>query len=105
MWLLELRRVLRSGARLYVTIHDHKTIELFEGLKERLGLARYLTALPLYRKYISSEFGTFTFGRSIQSQVFYDIDYFREIVSPFFRVVSVNEQAYGYQTAVLLERL
>jgi hypothetical protein len=38
-------------------------------------------------------------------QVFYDIEFLRKKLVPFFRVLSVTEEAYGYQTALLLERV
>jgi hypothetical protein len=44
-------------------------------------------------------------GRSDSSNVFYQSDYFRSIVPPLFRWVSHTPEAYGYQSAVVLEKL
>ena len=43
-WLLELRRVLSRDGRLYVTIHDNRTIELLNTLYRDLRLSRALRA-------------------------------------------------------------
>ena len=43
-------------------------------------------------------------GRDYRSQVFYDIDYFCKVVNPMYTILSVTEEAYGHQTAVLLKK-
>lgn len=46
----------------------------------------------------------FTMGRAVNSQVFYDVDYPTKSLEPFFKLLSVEEEAYAKQTAILLER-
>jgi hypothetical protein len=46
----------------------------------------------------------FTLGRATEAQVFYDIESLCEQLHSLFKVCSITEEAYGYQTAVLLEK-
>lgn len=100
-WLLEMRRILAPGGRLYATIHDNHTMSLLEkGEGKWLG---WLREKPVYQQSKES-FDMFTVGRGADSQVFYDQAYFRKMVGDAFEVVSVTPEAYFYQTAFLLER-
>jgi hypothetical protein len=63
-----------------------------------------LNSNPTYQKDKDS-FGMLVIGRDYNSQVFYDIDYFRKVAtSCMYEVLSVTEEAYGYLTAVLLKK-
>src|SRR5262249_3954304 len=103
-WLLELKRVLRPGGKLYVTIHDGNSIRLLAHEWSMVPFAERLRQDPDYVEFARTNFAMFTLGRSTESQVFYDIESFREKVRGLFTVLSVTEGAYGYQTAVLLEK-
>ena len=115
-WLLELRRILSQKGRLYITIHDRHTIKLLEDgyFYDKTGyftdkdnkeveLTKKLTSNSIYKKE-KDNFGMLVIGRDYRSQVFYDIDYFCKIVNPMYNILSVTEEAYGHQTAVLLEK-
>jgi SAM-dependent methyltransferase len=104
-WFQELRRVLRPGGRLYVTLHDRHTLALLERQPELL-LARVLRARPEFAALDRARLGRFSVHGADWSQiyVFYDLDYLCSQLRPFFRTLSVTEEAYGYQTALLLER-
>ena len=54
--------------------------------------------------FIYNDFAMFTLGRATESQVFYDVKSLCERLHGLFTVCSVTEEAYGYQTAVLLEK-
>jgi len=102
-WLLELRRILSPDGRLYVTIHDNRSIELLEACRnEDFFLAELLKTNDLYIQ-SKSNLGMLAIGRDIHAQVFYDIDYFRKMLSSTYQVLSVTKEAYGYQTAVLVK--
>jgi ubiquinone/menaquinone biosynthesis C-methylase UbiE len=106
-WLAELRRILKPGGLFYVTIHDHSTIEIWENeWKNSNASLRFKTQQEEadYNRFVKSDFGFFTLNRWNASQVFYNINYFKEMVAPFFEVVSVTERAYGKQTGVLLAK-
>ena len=105
-WFLELRRVLRPGGKLYVTIHDRHSIHLLtHALPWReVPFAAFLRHNQDYAEFAPTNFAMFTLGRSTESQVFYDVESLCERLHGLFKVLSVTEEAYGYQTAVLLEK-
>jgi len=105
-WFLELRRVLRAGGKLYVTIHDRHSIQLLtHALPWReVPFGAFLRDNQDYAAFAHTNFAMFTLGRAIESQVFYDIESLCERLHGLFKVLSVTEEAYGYQTAVLLEK-
>jgi ubiquinone/menaquinone biosynthesis C-methylase UbiE len=102
-WLLELRRVLSPQGRLYLTIHDQHTSALFDGpLKDSYG-AKYFKSHEFYNAMKDSS-AMLVIGRDSLSQVFYDIDYFCRQLSQVYDVLSVTEEAYSYQTAIVVSR-
>jgi SAM-dependent methyltransferase len=107
-WLLELRRILRPGGKLYVTVRDRHTIGLL--LKGGGRLAELLRAFDRGSGCLTADFAMFTVDRAPgwgvagHAQVFYDIDYLCRHWGNYFKVVSVTLEAYRYQTAVLLEK-
>lgn len=103
-WFLELRRILQPGGMLYVTISDQRTIDhLLNGYRSSL-LGELLSEDPDFHRFRKENFGMFTLGRSVGSHVFYQAEWLTERLAPFYRVVSVTEDAYAYQTALLLQR-
>lgn len=103
-WLLELKRIVCPGGRLYITVHDKHFLGL---LLKKLPESR-LTKLVLHfdsqSHFIGSDFAMCTVCRSPYAQVFYDIDYLCQRWGQILKVVSVTQEAYGYQTAILLEK-
>ncbi len=99
-WLLEVRRILKSGGRLYITIHDNDTIRILS--EEDHDLSKTLFCRKDF--FVNNDYSMFTIGRFMRSQVFYDIDYLKRTLKPFFDVVSVTPAAYGFQTGVLLRK-
>jgi ubiquinone/menaquinone biosynthesis C-methylase UbiE len=103
-WLLELRRILAPQGRLYLTIHDRHTIELLDGEFGNSWLAKTMKTYELYNQ-AKDSLGMLVIGRQIDSQVFYDLEYFSKMLnSMMFNVLSIAEEAYGLQTAVLVKR-
>ncbi|HEX8149391.1 MAG TPA: class I SAM-dependent methyltransferase [Pyrinomonadaceae bacterium] len=108
-WLLELRRVLKPGGRLYLTVHDGRTVQLLTAddsphtLSEQLAEA----GLPFHEG-----FAFFTLNRtpggsiedSRPAQVFYDAEYLRRHWGNYMEVERIVEEAYGYQSAVVLRK-
>jgi SAM-dependent methyltransferase len=123
-WLLEIRRVLSPNGRAYITIHDKHTIKLLDAYykeynlkpetpessasRELLSTRQFSLALhanDVYRKNKDSNFLMLVLGRDVDSQVFYDKDYFCNMLTPMFDVLSVTEGAYSeYQTAVVCKK-
>ena len=102
-WFQELRRVLRPGGMLYITIHDRHTASLV-GQWDHPQLNAFAQNAE-FQRYARSDFGMFTLGRHDTSQVFYDVAYLQKSLEPFFATQAVVQEAYTYQTAVLLERV
>jgi len=102
-WLLELRRILASNGRLFVTIHDDHTVRLLDGVYKECPLAKMMRTHNLYNSSKGTT-GMLVVGRDTGSQVFYDIDYFLRTLRPMYHIHSVTQEGHGYQTAVLLER-
>jgi ubiquinone/menaquinone biosynthesis C-methylase UbiE len=102
-WLLEIRRILSPSGLFYITIHDEHTVKLLDSVYRNGWFERYLNADPVYsaRK---NDAGMIVVGRSTDSQVFYDLEFFKKSLRSIFKVVSVSREAYGYQTGILLRK-
>jgi SAM-dependent methyltransferase len=103
-WLLELRRTLKPGGLLYVTIHDDTTVWMLRNELREHPLGVYHASYPEFLEYTGRDFAVFTIGRSEGSQVFYDLDYFCGLARPLYKILVVKTRAYGHQTAVLLQK-
>jgi SAM-dependent methyltransferase len=103
-WLLELRRLLKPGGRLYLTIHDNTSVAMLKNELREQREGRLFNASAEFVEYSGQDFACFTLGRSDDSQVFYDLTYFCGIVSSLYTVLAVVEKAYGHQTAILLQK-
>lgn len=106
-WFLELKRILSDNGRLYITIHDLHSLELLNSDDRPDWKNSWLTSrINKDKVYIENKdnFGVYISMRGPDSQVFYDEDYFRDLVKPVFEILDIVPEAYGYQTAVLLKR-
>jgi len=111
-WLLELRRILRRGGVLYLTVHDKHTIDLI--FKKNRGFQfEHLRDAEKSLAFRNSEFDMFTINRvpgggieheGRQAQVFYDIGYLRRHWGNYLKVLSTTEEAYVHQTAIVLRK-
>jgi SAM-dependent methyltransferase len=107
-WLLELRRVLRKGGRLFATVHDNHTIDLIRNCPP--GEWLYNTPLRHQVLEIEASFGITRSGFGMVSitlepgnhQVFHDREFLRGRWGRFLSVLSIHPEAHAYQTAVLL---
>jgi SAM-dependent methyltransferase len=103
-WFAELRRVLRPGGHLFVTVHLKDDLRLLSGRYKDSSLARHLRSHAEYDEFVGADFDVFTVGRSSRSFVFYDTEYLRRSLEPMFRVLSITAEVRLYQNALLLER-
>lgn len=72
--------------------------------KKETDLTSRLNSNPVYNG-AKDTFGMFVMGRDFRAQVFYDMTYFREVAANCkYDILSVTEEAYGHQTAVLLKK-
>ncbi len=101
-WLLELNRVLAPDGRIYITIHDNNTMELFDGKYSFYGGVKWMKSHEIYQE-AKGNLRMLSIGRDSDSQVFYDIDYFCKTLNQMFEIISVTQEAYFFQTAILLK--
>jgi ubiquinone/menaquinone biosynthesis C-methylase UbiE len=107
-WFLELKRITRPGGRLYITVHDQHTIDLV-----RNRPSEWAALKDYYKKENIGErdFDMFTINRTRgtvneknMAQVFYNIDYLRRHWGRFMKILSITEEAYYSQTAIVFEK-
>jgi SAM-dependent methyltransferase len=109
-WLLELKRILRPDGRCYITIRDNHSIKLILSCPPdhwlyNTPMRQQLLALEKERHVSESSFSMFVTSRNPgNTEVFYDIDFLRKNWGCFFRIVSINPEAYGHQTAITLSK-
>ena len=111
-WVLELRRILRSGGVLYLTVHDKHTIDLI--YKKNRGFQfEQLRDAEKSMAFNDSDFAMFTINRvpgggieheGRQAMVFYDIDYLCQHWGNYLNVISTTQEAYVHQTAIVLQK-
>jgi SAM-dependent methyltransferase len=109
-WLLELKRILRPGGRLYATVHDNHTIEIL--ISSPPGhwlhdwyLRKMLLEFEARHNFLQTGFKMFSITvKAGSSQIFHDRDYLLKRWGRFLAVHSVHPEVYGYQTAVLLSK-
>ncbi len=99
-WMLELRRIMKPGGRMFITIHDEHTIKNINA--EPVDLTKTLNCRRDF--YENGDYNMFTIGRFMRSQVFYDSAYLVGRWAPFFDALSVTPGAYGFQTGYLLQK-
>jgi hypothetical protein len=111
--LLELKRIVKPGGKLYITVHDRHTADLIMNQPEKVydtgervddWFRNLLLSYNKKENFSSRDFTMFTIFRGAASQVFYDTDDLRQRWGRVLHVLSVTPEAYGYQTALVLEK-
>jgi SAM-dependent methyltransferase len=107
-WLLELKRILRPGGMVYATVQDKHSADLIMNHLDRVPYWRdYRNLLLSYDR--NEELGKLDYYMYCVapggpgSQVFYDIEYLRQQWGRILNIISVTQEAYGGQTAVLMK--
>jgi SAM-dependent methyltransferase len=112
-WLLELRRIISDDGYGYVTIFDKHALKLvmsrYQGDPLLGWFVHALRDFNLRTSAFEQDFAWFSVDAGEWSgmpvpQVCYDIGYLKERWSSFIQIVSVTEEAYGFQTAVLFRK-
>jgi SAM-dependent methyltransferase len=103
-WFLELRRALRKGGYAYITIHDKNTVDLLLTKHTQSPLHDVVRQLDEQTSILSKNYASFSVNSDPYSQVFYDVEYLAKKWSRLVKVVSVTKEAYGHQTALLLQK-
>src|SRR5262245_17087563 len=66
-WLLELRRLMKPGGRLYVTIHDNTSASMLKNELREQPIGVTYTSSADFMEYSTRDFACFTLGRSDES--------------------------------------
>src|SRR5262245_11444457 len=109
-WLLELKRVVRPGGLLYVTVQDERAVEGCMRGNDNPSLAAQLRGFEREAGFKRTPYSFFAINRVPgqgapgQAQVFYSAEYLRRHWGRYLDVVSVTPNAYGNQTAMLLAK-
>jgi len=106
-WLLELRRILKPGGWLYLTLHDTQTLEylLGGGNDYGSGLKEAAASLEAQEHLLRDGFQWAVLRHANgDEQVFYDTEYVRRRWGRLFRVQTLAPRVYGYQSAALLNK-
>lgn len=104
-WLMELRRVVVPGGMLYLTIHDHRSLELLQQHRQTHWLGKLLSSHPRFDEWARQSFNMFTIGRGPASQVFINSDWLIDQLRTKWKLRALVPEAYAYQSALLFERL
>ncbi len=72
--------------------------------KDYLFLIDMIRQLDEETSVLSQNYACFSIGSEPKTQVFYDVDYIVQKWSRLAKVLSVTKEAYGYQTALLLQK-
>jgi SAM-dependent methyltransferase len=100
-WFLEIRRVLRPGGILYCTIHDEHTLAALK-LDPAQGMAPVVGRQPSLSS--SSPADIVVIGNDVDSNVFYNGTYLTTFLIKSFNIMARVPRAYGYQTALVLQK-
>lgn len=105
LWLLELRRLLKSGGYLYATVQDRTSAKLILDPSSHTKLSQAMRDTGSRTGCFDARYAKLVVCRSPKTtMVFYDIEHLRQRWGRFFEVVAVVEKAYGFQTAVVLRK-
>jgi ubiquinone/menaquinone biosynthesis C-methylase UbiE len=103
MWFLELKRVLKPNGRLYFTVSDSHTLNLFLTKYSESPLTVMIKECDRRMHVLDKGFGAFSIRRSpTGAQVIYDTEYLKQKVESMFRIHASMNEAYGAQTGMLV---
>ncbi len=100
-WLLELRRVLRTGGHLYLTVIDKHSLEIV-GRNPALNLARQVA--DAQERGIPLRTADFAVASIQRSYTVYDIGHLKRKLGSIYEILGVKEESYGFQTAILVRK-
>jgi SAM-dependent methyltransferase len=100
-WFLETRRALCRGGILFCTIHDEHTLAILKR-DSRHGLARVVANHPSLAS--TNPADIVVIGNDMDSNVFYTGNYLKTFLEKSFNILARVPGAYGYQTALILQK-
>jgi ubiquinone/menaquinone biosynthesis C-methylase UbiE len=110
-WLMELRRITKPHGFLYVTVADNHTLEILRTsppghwLHDSM-IRQQLLDFENQFDIKDQDFQLFVTKRAAgNSQVFHNQRYIQEHWGQYLKILSLIPEAYGYQTAVIMQKL
>jgi len=107
-WLLELRRLLAPDGALYITLLDRHSLETILELPDdhkHVDFRDVITHRDQDADFINSDWATVTITRgSGSAHAFYDLDEFRARWSSVFEIRAERQNAYAFETALVLSQ-
>lgn len=104
-WLLEMRRILRPGGRLYLTLSDERTLDEVRRLQPDHPSNRHVADLDAATGMLGREWTAFvTRSTPWLQRVVYRRDTWLERIDRWMEPKQVRPMAYGWQTGILLEK-
>jgi SAM-dependent methyltransferase len=104
-WLLELRRVLAPGGKLYLTIQDRHSIEVMLAYREGERLRALTELLAPYKEVLHDSWGTLAIkGSTMNTLVFHDLDDIRRRWGRLFKIEAERQNAQLFLTAIVLSK-
>ena len=104
-WFLELKRIVKPGGLLYLTVHDEAAIDALKNDHPDFFLTKMVQAFDDKNQITNQAFKMFTLRRSPRdAMVFYHSEYLKERWGSEVQWVSHHKKAYGYQSAVVLKK-
>lgn len=110
MWLLELKRILKPGGRIFISISDNSTLNIVMDAKPDNWLydtafRKDLLAFEAIHNFRKSGFSKFLLSREPgNTQVVHDIEFLKKKWGGFMNIVQVVPEGQGYQTAIILTK-
>lgn len=102
--LLELRRILKPGGVMYLTIHDKNSLRLLLEVHDT-KLSRWIRRENERHQFSGQNFSKLVMSRTPKgAQTFYDVDFLHRVWGQHLDFVAVHPEAYGYQTALVLRK-
>jgi ubiquinone/menaquinone biosynthesis C-methylase UbiE len=107
-WLLELKRIMRPGGVIYATVQDKHTADLVMNHIDRVpywkDLRKFLISHDKNEELSKFDYYMYCVAPGgPEAQVYYDMDHLRQHWGRILNIISVTQEAYGGQTAVLMQ--
>lgn len=106
-WLLEIRRILKPGGHVYLTVHDKVSYRQLLAKNAQTGLGTFLERVHDFERrhrVANADCDMFFFGSDPASQVFYDREFITRKWSRWMELVAYEGQFHNYQSAMLLRK-
>jgi ubiquinone/menaquinone biosynthesis C-methylase UbiE len=109
-WLLEIKRIIRPGGRVFITVQDKHSADLI--INDPSYYSQFRSLLLRHDKDRNLRNGNFykcsVLPGDENCQVFYDVEYLRQHWGRVLKIISFTPEAYSgglcFQTAVLMEK-